>query len=71
MAVYIQVGTAAAAMRAKRLLEQQGVRGYVRRSTGEDGCGYSVLVPSYSPEISTILKNGGIVILGIKGRALP
>ncbi|MBR5134330.1 MAG: hypothetical protein IKV35_01900 [Clostridia bacterium] len=66
-----QVGAVNNAMRAKRVLEKNGIRAYVRRETdgsGKLGCGYGVLVPSDAPNAATILMKHGITILGVKGR---
>lgn len=70
MQALIQVGTISAAMRAKRVLESHGVRAYVRRTSNanKNGCGYSLLVTAYSPDLLMLLEGAGIKILGVRGR---
>ncbi len=69
MQTMIYVGSISHAMRAKRILEQQGIRAYIRQRTQEqEGCGYSLLIPSYSPSITALLRANGIPLPAEKGR---
>ncbi len=70
MSMRIAVGSVSNAMRGKRVLEQHGVRAYVRRhAASEDhGCGYSLYLPHESREAVTWLEQGGVHGVPHKGR---
>lgn len=63
---YIHVGSVTNAMRGKRLLEEQGIRAYLHRTSHPldgDGCGYSLLVTdSVHPAVQILQKRGVRVI---------
>jgi len=60
MQTMIYVGSVSKAMGAKRLLEQQGIRAYIRQSTRQDkGCGYSLFIPKATPQITALLRAHG------------
>ncbi len=74
MQAFIQVGTISQAMHAKKVLEQHGVRAYVRRTahtSGQGGCGYHILVTHYSPDMAAWLREDGVSVLDVKGRGAP
>ena len=65
---YIFVGSITNAMRGKQLLERQGIRAYLHRSTTNssiDGCGYSLLVTENVVRVEQILKNSGVRVIRI------
>ena len=65
---YIHVGSITNAMRGKHLLEEQGIRGYLHRSTRpaeNDGCGYHLLVMEESRRAEQILRKAGVRIIRI------
>ena len=65
---YIHVGSVTNAMRGKRLLEQQGMRAFLHRSSQPsdgDGCGYSLLVMGSVDIAIQILKKSGVRIIRI------
>lgn len=58
------------AVRAKNLLEQAGIHGYVQKTpsiNNKSNCGYSVFVPIDTDKAEKILKLKGFVILGRTG----
>ena len=65
---YIHVGSITNAMRGKHLLEEQGIRVYLHRSTRpaeNDGCGYHLLVMEESRRAEQILRKAGVRIIRI------
>ncbi|MBQ4616750.1 MAG: DUF3343 domain-containing protein [Clostridia bacterium] len=71
MSMMIEVGSVSNAMRGKRILEQRGVRAYVRRrapSENEEGCGYGLLIPASEPRAVTWLKEGGVRVIRVRER---
>ncbi len=62
----ILVSSVTYAMRARELLLQSGIRGYVERipKTAETGCGYGVYVPEGADAAERILRDNGIRVLG-------
>lgn len=65
---YIHVGSITNAMRGRRLLEAQGIRAYLHRSSHPadgDGCGYSLLVTDGAKRAETILRGGGVRVVRI------
>ena len=72
MQTMIFVGSISHAMRAKRLLEQHGIRAYIRQSTGmKTGCGYSLFLPSYTAQTAALLRANGLLNETGKERAAP
>ncbi len=60
---YIHVGSITNAMRGRRLLEEQGIRAYLHRSTRpaeNDGCGYHLLVTEAPGRAESILRKAGV-----------
>lgn len=60
---YIHVGSITNAMRGRRLLEEQGIRAYLHRSTRpaeNDGCGYRLLVTEAPARAEGILRKAGV-----------
>ena len=65
---YIHVGSITNAMRGKRLLEQQGIRSYVHRTsqpTAGDGCGYSLLVTGEAGRAEQVLRGSGVRVVRV------
>lgn len=65
---YIHVGSVTNAMRGKRLLEEQGIRTYLHRSshpTDGDGCGYSLLVTDSVERAERILRQRGVRVIRV------
>ncbi|MBQ5841178.1 MAG: DUF3343 domain-containing protein [Clostridia bacterium] len=65
---YIHVGSVTNAMRGKQLLEKNGIRAYLHRSTarGEgEGCGYSLLVSGDDRQATKILQNSGVRVIRV------
>ena len=65
---YIHVGSVTNAMRGKRLLEEQGMRAFLHRSSlpsDGDGCGYSLLVTGSVHAAVQILQKQGVRIIRI------
>lgn len=65
---YIHVSSITNAMRGKRLLEQQGIRAYIHRSSNPpqgDGCGYSLLVTERVGQAGEVLRRGGVRVVRI------
>ncbi len=68
----VYVGSITHAMRAKRLLEQHGIAGYIRQTTHKTGgCGYYVMIPSYSSKTAALLRANGFTVSNGKERAAP
>lgn len=65
---YIHVGSITNAMRGRRLLEEQGIRAYLHRSTRpaeNDGCGYHLLVTEAPDRAESILRKAGVRVIRI------
>lgn len=65
---YIHVGSVTNAMRGKQLLEEQGIRAYLHRTsrpTEGDGCGYSLLVTDGVEKAVSILQKRGVRVIRI------
>ena len=65
---YIHVGSITNAMRGRRILETQGIRALLQRSThptDEDGCGYRLLVIGDAQLAVKILKNQGVRVIRV------
>lgn len=65
---YIHVGSITNAMRGKRLLEKQGIRAFVHRSSqpvARDGCGYSLLVTERVGQAEAILRKNGVRVVRV------
>ena len=65
---YIQVGSITNAMRGKQLLEEQGIRAYLHRTSQPadgDGCGYSLLVTDAVEKAVTTLRKRGVRVIRI------
>lgn len=65
---YIHVGSITNAMRGRRLLEAQGIRAYLHRSTHpteNDGCGYRLLVTGDVARAEKVLRDSGVRIVRI------
>ena len=65
---YIHVGSVTNAMRGKRVLEGQGIRAYLHRTSHPadgDGCGYSLLVTEGLNRAEQILRQNGIRVIRI------
>lgn len=60
---YIHVGSITNAMRGRRVLEAQGIRAYLQRTTHpseNDGCGYRLLITTDPQQAVSLLKNSGV-----------
>ena len=60
---YIHVGSITNAMRGRRVLEDQGIRAYLQRTThpsDEDGCGYRLMVTVEPQRAVSVLKSNGV-----------
>ena len=65
---YIHVGSITNAMRGRKLLEKQGIRAYLHRSTHpveNDGCGYHLLMTESPGRAEEILRKAGVRIIRI------
>ena len=65
---YIHVGSITNAMRGIGLLEKQGIRAFLHRSTHpeeNDGCGYHILITEAPARAEGILRKGGVRIIRI------
>ena len=65
---YIHVGSITNAMRGRRLLEEQGIRAYLHRSSRpaeNDGCGYHLLVTEPPGKAEEILRRWGVRVMRI------
>ena len=68
MTFYIKVGSITNAQRSQRVLKQQGYKSLIKKlenPSPQDGCGYVVVVNSYTEEPLQILINEGIQIRGV------
>lgn len=65
-AAVIIVSSVTYAMRSRELLAAYGIQAYVERvaRTPSTGCGYGVYVPRNTDRAETILRSGGIRVLG-------
>lgn len=67
----IAVGSVSNAMRGKRVLEQHGMRAYVRRHADpktDHGCGYSLYLPDAAEDAERWLEAGGVRMTRERGR---
>ena len=65
---YIHVGSVTNAMRGKRLLEEQGFRVYLHRTshpTEGDGWGYSLLIADGVKKAEQILRQRGVRVIRV------
>ena len=65
---YIHVGSITNAMRGKALLEEQGIRAYLHRTSHPadgDGCGYSLLVTDSVNSAVQILQKRGVRVIRV------
>ena len=65
---YIQVGSITNAMRGRRVLEAQGIRAYLQRTThptDTDGCGYRLLVTVDPQRAVRLLKDSGVRVIRV------
>ena len=65
---YILVGSVTNAMRAKRVMEEQGILSYLHRSSHlseGDGCGYSLLVTDKVEMAVNLLRNRGVRVVRV------
>lgn len=68
MTFYIKVGSITNAQRSQRALKQQGYKSLIKKlenPSPQDGCGYVVVVNTYTEEPLQILINEGIQIRGV------
>ena len=68
MTFYIKVGSMTKAQRSQRALKQQGYKSLIKKlenPSPQDGCGYVVVVNTYTEEPLQILINEGIQIRGV------
>lgn len=68
MTFYIKVGSITNAQRSQRALKQQGYKALIKKlenPSPQDGCGYVVVVNTYTEEPLQILINEGIQIRGV------
>lgn len=65
--MYFNVSSVTNAMRGKKLLEKNGIHGYIHRTVdeeGNNGCGYSLLVSGDVARAEKLLIGAGIRIRG-------
>lgn len=65
---YIHVGSITNAMRGKKLLEAEGIRAYMHRTSQpgeEDGCGYRLLVTGDVSRAEGILRRRGVRVIRV------
>ena len=65
---YIHVGSVTNAMRGKQLLEEQGIRTYLHRTSRPedgDGCGYRLLVTDAVERAVAILQKRGVRVIRV------
>ncbi len=63
---YIHVGSITNAMRGRSLLEKQGIRAFLQRSSHPaegDGCGYRLLVTEQVEKAVRILRESGVRVI--------
>lgn len=68
MTFYIKVGSITNAQRSQRALKQQGYKSLIKKlenPSPQDGCGYVVVVNTYTEEPLQILIKEGIQIRGV------
>jgi len=66
--VYIHVGSITNAMRGKGLLEKEGIRAYIHRTSlpeRGDGCGYSLLVTGDTLRAEQVLRASGVRVVRV------
>ncbi len=71
MTLYIKVGSITNAQRSQRVLRQNGYKSLIKKlenPSPEDGCGYVVMVNTYTEEPIQILLKEGIQIRGVDKR---
>lgn len=65
---YIHVGSITNAMRGRQILEAQGIRAYMHRSThstDNDGCGYRLLVTDDPQRAVKLLRDSGVRVIRV------
>ena len=65
---YIHVGSITNAMRGRQLLEAQGMRAYLQRTTQgaeRDGCGYRLLITGDAQRAQRVLQEGGVRVIRV------
>lgn len=65
---YIHVGSITNAMRGKQLLEEQGIRAFLHRTSHPaegDGCGYSLLISNTAEQAAQILRQRGVRVIRV------
>lgn len=65
---YIHVGSITNAMRGKQLLEEQGIRAFLHRTSHPmegDGCGYSLLISNTEEQAAQILRQRGVRVIRV------
>lgn len=68
MTFYIKVGSITNAQRSQRALKQQGYKSLIKKlenPSPQDGCGYVVVVNTYTEQPLQIIINEGIQIRGV------
>ena len=71
MPMMIEVGSVSNAMSGKRILEQHGLRAYMRRrapSENGEGCGYGLLIPAAEARAAAWLQEGGVRVIRVRER---
>ena len=69
MTLYIKVGSITNAQRSQRSLRQKGYKSIIKKlenPSPQDGCGYMVVVNTYTEEPISILIKEGIQIRGVE-----
>ena len=69
MTLYIKVGSITNAQRSQRTLRQKGYKSIIKKlknPSPQDGCGYMVVVNTYTEEPISILIKEGIQIRGVE-----
>lgn len=68
MTLYIKVGSITNAQRSQRSLRQNGYKSIIKKleNPSQDGCGYMVVVNTYTEEPISILIKEGIQIRGVE-----
>ena len=69
MTLYIKVGSITNAQRSQRSLRQNGYKSIIKKlenPSPQDGCGYMVVVNTYTEELISILIKEGIQIRGVE-----
>lgn len=71
MTLYIKVGSITNAQRGQRALKSSGYKAQIKKlenPTPQDGCGYVLVVGTYTDEPLTVLQKEGIQIRGVDRR---